>query len=51
MTLSGLDKVFSLQSDVFGFQSKEILSKAKFLCLLGICAWFVHPHDKTGESF
>lgn len=41
MTLSGLDKVFSLQSDIFSFLSTEVLSKATFLCLLGLCAWFV----------
>lgn len=41
LTLSGLDKVFSLQSDIFSFLSKEVLGRAKFLALIGICAWFV----------
>lgn len=39
LTLSGLDKVFSLQDDIFAFLSWEVLSKAKFLCLLGLVAW------------
>lgn len=39
--LRSLDKVFSLQNDVFAFFSLEILSKAKILCFLGLCAWYV----------
>lgn len=41
MELRNLDKAFSLKSDVFAFFSWEILRKAKLLCLLGICAWYV----------
>lgn len=39
MTLRGLDRVFSLQDDIFAFFSGEIVKKAKILSLLGICAW------------
>lgn len=46
MTLRSLDRVFSLQDDIFAFFSREIVKKAKVLSLLGICAWYVivvHP--------
>lgn len=39
MKLGSLDKAFSLRSDISAFFSWEMLSKAKLLCLIGICAW------------
>lgn len=49
LTLGGLDKVFSLQDDVFAFLSWEVLTKAKFLCLLGLVAWCI-PISSTFSS-
>lgn len=49
MTLSSLDKVFSLQEDVFAFLSWEVLRKVKFLCLLGLVAWCM-PISSTVSS-
>ncbi|PSR79068.1 hypothetical protein BD289DRAFT_375946 [Coniella lustricola] len=37
--LGTLDRLFSLQNDLFGFFSFEILGKAKVLCFLALCAW------------
>lgn len=39
LTLETLDKVFSLQANIFSFLGWELLRKAKLLCLLGLCAW------------
>lgn len=49
LTLSGLDKVFSLQDDIFAFLSWEVVTKAKFLCLLGLIAWCM-PISSTISS-
>ena len=40
--LETLDNVFSLQANPFSFLSWEVLAKAKALCLLGLCIWYVH---------
>ncbi|POS75951.1 hypothetical protein DHEL01_v205650 [Diaporthe helianthi] len=37
--LGALDRMFSLQSSLFSFLSWEVLSRAKLLCLLGLCLW------------
>lgn len=39
--IGALDNVFSLQSNPFSFLSWEVLSRAKLLCLLGLCIWYV----------
>jgi len=39
--LEALDNIFSLQSSPFSFFSWEVLSRAKVLCLLGLCIWYV----------
>ncbi|KAG8157592.1 hypothetical protein KVR01_012634 [Diaporthe batatas] len=37
--IGAIDNIFSLQSNPFSFLSWEVLSKAKVLCLLGVCIW------------
>lgn len=39
--VGALDHIFSLQSNPFSFLSWEVLSRAKLLCLLGVCIWYV----------
>jgi hypothetical protein len=39
LSLSGIDKIFSLTSDLTGFLSLEVLKRAKLVMLFAILSW------------